>query len=182
MKSRRAPPASSSASGLPRSWDSAAEYSEMKICIFGAGAIGGFLAARLARTGAEVRVIARGPHLEAMRRNGVRLISDSEDFVVHPPCTADPAEAGPQDYVILTLKAHSLPAAAGSIEKLLGPETALVTAINGVPWWYFYKAGGPFDGTRIKSVDPGGAIYERLDPRRAIGCVVYPAAEVIAPG
>jgi 2-dehydropantoate 2-reductase len=154
----------------------------MKICIFGAGAIGGFLAARLARTAAAVRVIARGPHLEAMRRNGVRLISDREDFVVNPLCTADPAEAGPQDYVILTLKAHSLAAASDSIEKLLGPETALVTAINGVPWWYFYKTGGLFDGTRIKSVDPDGSIYERLDPKRAIGCIVYPAAEVVEPG
>ncbi len=154
----------------------------MKICIFGAGAIGGFLGARLARAGAEVSLIARGPHLEAMRRNGVRLISDSEDFVVRPLCTADPAEAGPQDYIILTLKAHSVAPAVGQIEKLLGPETALVTAINGLPWWYFYKAGGPFDGTRVKSVDPDGSLYERLHPRRAIGCIVYPAADVVEPG
>src|ERR1700735_5703485 len=109
----------------------------MKICIFGAGAIGGFLAARLSRTGADVTVISRGPHLEAMRHSGIRLISSSEDFTAHPQCTSDPAEAGQQDYVILTLKAHSLPPAAISIEKLLGPETALVSAINGVPWWYF---------------------------------------------
>jgi 2-dehydropantoate 2-reductase len=154
----------------------------MKICIFGAGAIGGFLAARLTRAGAEVRVIGRGPHLEAMRRNGVRLISDNDDFVVNPLCTSDPAEVGPQDYVILTLKAHSLPAARSSIEKLLGPETALVTAINGVPWWYFYRVGEAFEGTRIKSVDPDGSLYDRLHPQRAIGCVVYPAAEVIEPG
>lgn len=154
----------------------------MKICIFGAGAIGGFLAARLARAGAEISVIARGPHLEAMRRNGLRLISDSEDLVVNAMCTANPAEVGPQDYVILTLKAHSLPPAVNSIAKLLAPETAIVSAINGVPWWYFYKAGGRFEGTCVRSVDPDGSIYQRLDPRRAIGCVVYPAAEVIEPG
>jgi 2-dehydropantoate 2-reductase len=154
----------------------------MKICIFGAGAIGGFLGARLARAGEEVSVIARGPHLEAMRRNGVRLISDGDDFVVNPLCTADPAEVGPQDYIILTLKAHSLPPAVSQIEKLLGPETALVTAINGVPWWYFYKTGGLFDDTHVKSVDPDGSLYERLHPRRAIGCIVYPAAEVVEPG
>ncbi|HUN59949.1 MAG TPA: 2-dehydropantoate 2-reductase [Candidatus Binataceae bacterium] len=154
----------------------------MKICVFGAGAIGGFLAARLARAGAEVSVIARGPHLEAMRRNGLRLISAKEDFIVNPQCTSDPAEAGPQDYVILTLKAHSLPPAVGSIVKLLTPETSIVSAINGIPWWYFYKVGGPFDGTRVRSVDPDGSIYERLNPQRAIGCVVYPAAEVIEPG
>ncbi len=154
----------------------------MKICIFGAGAIGGLLGARLARAGAEVSVIARGPHHEAMRRNGIRLISDSDDFVVNPMCTADPAEVGPQNYIILTLKAHSLPPAVSQIEKLLGPETALVTAINGVPWWYFYKTAGPFEGTRIKSVDPDGSLYERLHPRRAIGCIVYPAAEVVEPG
>ena len=99
-----------------------------------------------------------------------------------PQCTSDPAEAGLQDYVILTLKAHSLPPAVSSIVKLLTPETAIVSAINGIPWWYFYKAGGPFDGTHVKSVDPDGSVYERLDPRRVIGCVVYPAAEVIEPG
>jgi 2-dehydropantoate 2-reductase len=154
----------------------------MKICVFGAGAIGGFLAARLTRAGAEVSVIARGPHLEAMCRNGLRLISDSEDFIVNPLCTADPSEAGPQDYVVITLKAHSLPPAVSSIVKLLAPDTAIVSAINGIPWWYFYNAGGLFDGMYVKSVDPDGSIYERLDPRRAIGCVVYPAAEVIEPG
>src|SRR6202007_2979045 len=106
----------------------------------------------------QVSVIARGPHLEAMRRNGVRLISDSDDFVVNPVCTAYPAEVGPQDYVILTLKAHSLAPAVSQIEHLLGPETALVAAINGVPWWYFYKTGGPFDGTRVRSVDPDGSL------------------------
>ena len=130
----------------------------MKICVFGAGAIGGFLGARLARAGAEVSVIAGGPHLEAMRRNGIRLISDGDDFVVNPRCTADPAEIGPQDYIVLTLKAHSIPPAVSQIEKLLGPETALVTAINGVPWWYFYKTGGPFDDTRVKSVDPDALV------------------------
>lgn len=154
----------------------------MKICVFGAGAIGGFLAARLAAAGAAVSVIARGPHLAAMRRDGLRVLSASGESVVRPLCTGDPAEAGPQDYVILTLKAHSLPAAVPQIEALLGPDTALVSAINGVPWWYFHRVGGPFEGTRLASVDPDGILWERLDPRRAIGCVVYPAADLVAPG
>jgi 2-dehydropantoate 2-reductase len=154
----------------------------MKVCIFGAGAIGGLMGVKLALAGADVTFIARGAHLEAMQKNGVKLLSDGQEHVVRVRCTADPAEAGPQDYVVLTLKAHSLPGSVGQIEKLLGPATALVTGVNGIPWWYFYKLGGPYDGTRIKSVDPDGALYERLHPSRAIGCIVYPAAEVIAPG
>lgn len=154
----------------------------MKVCIFGAGAIGGLMGVKLALAGADVTFIARGPHLEAMRKNGVKLLSEGQEHVVRANCTADPAEAGPQDFVVLTLKAHSLPGAVGQIEQLLGPETALVTGVNGIPWWYFYKLGGPYDGTRVKSVDPDGTLYERLHPSRAIGCIVYPAAEVIAPG
>ena len=154
----------------------------MKICVFGAGAIGGFIGAKLALAGAEVTFIARGPHLEAMRKNGIKLISDGQTHIAHPRCTSDAAEAGPQDVVIVTLKAHSLPAAAPAIEKLLGPETAILTAMNGVPYWYFHKHGGPYDDSRLKSVDPDGTLWERLHPRRAIGCVVYPAAEVIEPG
>lgn len=154
----------------------------MKVCIFGAGAIGGLMGVKLALAGADVTFIARGPHLEAMKRNGVKLLSEGQEHVVHVNCTSDPAEAGPQDYVVLTLKAHSLPGAVGQIERLLGPETALVTGVNGIPWWYFYKLGGPYDGTRVRSVDPEGTLYERLHPSRAIGCIVYPAAEVIAPG
>ena len=154
----------------------------MRIAIFGAGAIGGLLAARLARSGAEVTVIARGPHLAAMQAEGLRLVSGGETIVAHPRCVADAAEAGAQDFVIVTLKAHGLPAAAPAIAKMMGPETALVTAVNGVPYWYFHALEGPWRDRRVESVDPGGIVWETLPPARAIGCIVYPAAEVVAPG
>ena len=154
----------------------------MKICVYGAGAIGGYFGARLARCGHDVTLIARGPHLEAMRKNGLRLISAGDDFTVHPLCTDEPAEAGPQDYVIVTLKAHSVPAVAERMKPLLGPDTAVVPAVNGVPWWYFHKLEGPWQGTRVETVDPGGAQWTHIGPERVIGCVVYPAAEVVEPG
>jgi len=154
----------------------------MKICIFGAGAIGGLVGARLAAAGEDVTFIARGPHLAAMKANGVKLLSGGETIVVHPRCTDDPAEAGPQDYVVVTLKATGLAPAASSLQPLLGSDTAIVTAMNGIPWWYFHKLPGPFEDRRLDSVDPGGKLWEALHPSRAIGCVVYPAAEVIEPG
>ena len=154
----------------------------MKIAIFGAGAIGGMLGVRLAQAGVDVTFIARGPHLAAMQANGVTLLSGEETITVRPRCLADPAEAGVQDYVIVTLKAHSLPAAAPQIAAMMGPKTALVTGINGVPYWYFYGLESPYRGRPIESVDPGGKLWSILPPARAIGCVVYPAAEVTAPG
>jgi 2-dehydropantoate 2-reductase len=155
----------------------------MKLCIFGAGAIGGLMAAKLAAKGeTEVTVIARGPHLAAMQANGLKLISDGQETVVHPRCVASAEEAGPQDYVLVTLKAHSLPAAARQMQPLLGPETAIVSAVNGIPWWYFHKLPGPYEDRRVASVDPDGSLWETLHPSRAIGCIVYPAAEVSAPG
>lgn len=155
----------------------------MKICIFGAGAIGGLMAAKLAAKGeAEVTVIARGPHLAAMQANGLKLISEGQETVVHPRCVATAGEAGPQDYVVVTLKAHSLPAAARQMQPLLGPETAIVSAVNGIPWWYFHKLPGPYEDRRVASVDPDGSLWETLHPSRAIGCIVYPAAEVPEPG
>lgn len=155
----------------------------MRICVFGAGAIGGLMAAKLAQKGeAEVTVIARGPHLAAMQAQGLRLRSDGAETVAHPRCVASAEEAGPQDYVVVTLKAHSLPAAAPQMQPLLGPETAIVSAVNGVPWWYFHKLGGPHEGRRVESVDPGGVVSALLPPERAIGCIVYPAAEVPEPG
>jgi 2-dehydropantoate 2-reductase len=160
----------------------------MKLCIFGAGAIGGLMAAKLAAQRekggeAEVTVIARGPHLAAMQANGLKLISEGEqELVVRPRCFATAEEAGPQDYVLVTLKAHSLPSAAKQMQPLLGPQTAIVSAVNGIPWWYFHKLGGPFEGRRVESVDPGGAVSALLPPERAIGCIVYPAAEVTEPG
>jgi 2-dehydropantoate 2-reductase len=155
----------------------------MRICVFGAGAIGGLIAARLAARGeAEVTVIARGPHLAAMQADGLRLQSGGDEIVTRPRCVASAEEAGPQDYVLVTLKAHALPGAAAQMQPLLGPETAIVSAVNGVPWWYFHGMGGPHEGRVVESVDPGGVVSRLLPPARAIGCIVYPAAEVIAPG
>ena len=155
----------------------------MRLCVFGAGAIGGLMAAKLAARGdAEVTVIARGPHLAAMQANGLNLRSEGQEITVHPRCVGSAEQAGPQDYVLVTLKAHSLPGAAKQIQPLLGPETAIVSAVNGIPWWYFHKLPGPFEDHRVKSVDPDGTVWELLHPSRAIGCIVYPAAEVVEPG
>ncbi|MBO6782280.1 MAG: 2-dehydropantoate 2-reductase [Alphaproteobacteria bacterium] len=156
----------------------------MKVCIFGAGAIGGYMAVELARAGeAEVTCIARGPHLAAMRENGLKLVmDDGAEHVVQVNATDDPAEAGPQDYVIVTLKAHSATAVADRMTPLFHDDTAVVTAQNGVPWWYFYGLDGPHEGTRVESVDPGNRQWDIIGPERAIGCVVYPAAEIAEPG
>ncbi|MEE9280427.1 MAG: 2-dehydropantoate 2-reductase [Myxococcota bacterium] len=154
----------------------------MKICVYGAGAIGGYLGGQLSLAGQDVALIARGPHLEAMRDQGVRLLAGSEERVAHPRCSDDPREVGAQDYVIVTLKAHSVPAVVESMKPLLGPETAVVTATNGIPWWYFYRLEGPWLDQRLESADPGGKQWSGLGPERAIGCVVYPACEVIEPG
>ena len=154
----------------------------MKVAIFGAGAIGGFLGVKLAASGADVTFIARGPHLAAMQAHGVTLHSGGETINVRPRCLADPAEAGVQDYVVVTLKAHGLPGAAPSIARMMGPDSALVTGINGVPYWYFYGLDSRFRDRRVESVDPGGTLWDALPPSQAIGCVVYPAAEVVEPG
>jgi 2-dehydropantoate 2-reductase len=155
----------------------------MRICVFGAGAIGGLMAARIeAAQSAEVTIIARGPHLAAMQERGLKLLSGGAETVVHPRCVATAAEAGPQDAVIVTLKAHSLPSAAVQMQPLLGPETAIVSAVNGIPWWYFFGIGSAHEGRRVESVDPGGEVSRLLPPERAIGCIVYPAAEVVEPG
>ena len=154
----------------------------MKICIYGAGAIGAWLGVELSLAGEDVTLIARGPHLAAMQKNGVRLLIDGEEKVAHPRCVEDPAEAGPQDYVIITLKAHSLPGIADRLDPLLGPDTAVVTGVNGIPWWYFYKLDGPHENHKLESVDPGGRFWDVVGPERAIGFVVYPAAEIAEPG
>ena len=156
----------------------------MKVCIFGAGAIGGYMAVELASAGeADVTCIARGPHLAAMKANGLKLIGeDGAEKVARVACTDDPAAAGPQDYVIVTLKAHSAAAVADTMTPLFGSDTAVVTAQNGVPWWYFHEFGGEHEGTRLATVDPGDRQWEMIGPERAIGCVVYPAAEIAEPG
>ncbi len=154
----------------------------MKLCIFGSGATGGYLGVELARAGAEVSLVARGAHLDAIRRNGLKLLIGGEERVVHARATDDPSELGPQDYVIVALKAHSIPAAVESIAPLLGNDTAVVTASNGIPYWYFHDHGGAFRNTVLQTVDPGGRQWRALKPERAIGCIVYPATEVIEPG
>ncbi len=155
----------------------------MKICVFGAGAIGGYIGARLAEKGeADVSLVARGPHLAAMREKGLTLRTKDGETSVKVAATDDAAALGPQDFVILSLKAHSVPGVLDAMKPLLGPDTAIVTAQNGMPWWYFYKHGGEHDGRRVDAVDPGGRIWAALGPERAIGCVVYIAAEIDAPG
>ncbi|MEH2333460.1 2-dehydropantoate 2-reductase [Nostoc sp.] len=155
----------------------------MKICIVGAGAIGGYLGAKLALAGEEVILIARGSHLEAIQRNGLKLLmADGSSQIVTPLATSDIQSAGTQDVVILTVKAHSVPAIAPLLPALYNPHTMVVTAQNGVPWWYFRKYGGEYEGTWIQSVDPDGIIEASIGAERAIGCVVYPATEIIAPG
>lgn len=154
-----------------------------RVLIFGAGAIGGYMGVKLAQAGARVTFFARGPHLAAMKANGIKLISEgTESVVTDANFAGDPKEAGEQDFVIVSLKAHGLVAAVDQVASLLGPKTALVTAMNGVPYWYFHKHGGEHDGKRLESVDPGGVLWSKLGPERAIGCVVYPAANILAPG
>jgi 2-dehydropantoate 2-reductase len=139
--------------------------------------------AKLAANGeAEVSLVARGPHLQAMREHGLTLKDAAGEATVKVIGTDKPADLPPQDYVFLSLKAHSVPGILDGLKPLLGAETAVVTGQNGIPWWYFYKHGGANEGRRIESVDPGGRIWDAIGPERAIGCVVYPAAEVEAPG
>ncbi|MGE0658973.1 MAG: ketopantoate reductase family protein, partial [Reyranellaceae bacterium] len=154
----------------------------MKIAIFGAGAIGGYLGARLARAGVDVTLIARGPHLAAIRENGLTLHTLAESFTVRPHATDDPAQAGEQDFVFLTIKSNSAPAIAASLAPMLRPDSGVVTAMNGLPFWYFHKLGGPHEGRRLKSVDPGDLLWTHIGPQRAIGCVLDPAAAIEAPG
>ena len=154
----------------------------MKIAIVGAGAIGAFLGAKLALAGEDVYLIARGPHLKAMQANGVRVRSPEGNLEAHPTATHDYESIGPVEYVFLTVKAHSLTAIAPSLAPLLGADTAVVSAQNGIPWWYFMGQGGPFDGSSIESVDPGGVIAHAIDSSRVIGCVVYPSTVIVEPG
>jgi 2-dehydropantoate 2-reductase len=155
----------------------------VRICIYGAGSIGGFLAAGLAGVdGVELSVIVRGAHLEAIRANGLTLIRDGAETVARMRAESDPAALGPQDAVINCLKAHQSWAAAEHMAPLLGPETAVVTCQNGVPWWYFHAIGGDWEGRRLDAVDRGDRQWNAVGPERAIGCSVYPAAEIAAPG
>ena len=151
--------------------------------MFGAGAIGGYVGARLARQAdAEVSLVARGPHLAAMQANGLTVKQGSDSFTVHPRVTSDPNTLGHQDFVIVALKAYALPSVLDQLQPLLGRDTAILFAQNGMPWWYFHQHGGPFEGHTIESVDPQGEIWKRLGPERALGTVVWQAAAMEAPG
>ncbi len=141
------------------------------------------MAAKLAQTDVDVSVIARGPHLAAMQEKGLTLLEDGRDPINVPVRASDnAADLGPQDYVFITLKAHSVPAVVDTMQPLIGAETTLVSGVNGVPWWYFHKLDGPYEGTRLRSLDPGNVQWNGFGPDRVLGCVVYPAAEVVTPG
>ena len=154
----------------------------MKICVFGAGAIGGYMGVKLAQAGADVSLVARGPHLAAMQQNGLSLIEEGQEHKVSVSASDTPADLGEQDYIIVTLKAHSVPPVVEKMRPLIGKNTTIVSGVNGVPWWYFHKIGGPLEGTRLHSVDPDDAQWNGFGPDNVLGCVVYPAAEVIEPG
>jgi 2-dehydropantoate 2-reductase len=154
----------------------------MKIAVFGAGAIGSYLGVRLHQAGAKVSLIARGAQLEAMKTNGVTLTCGDETATVRPFVTDDPRDAGIQDYVFISVKAHTLPQAAEQVATLVGEETTLITAMNGIPYWYFYGVDSPWRDRIIQSVDPGGKLWRTLPPEQVIGSVLYPWAEIVAPG
>jgi 2-dehydropantoate 2-reductase len=154
----------------------------MKICIFGAGAIGGYMGVKLAQVGADVSLVARGPHLEAMKKNGLRLIEKDNDATVSVTASENPDDLGLQDYLIITLKAHSVPSIVDKVRPLVNEKTTVVFGVNGIPWWYFYKIGGELEGTKLDSVDPGDLQWKSFGPDKVLGCVVYPAAEVVEPG
>src|SRR5438034_8686207 len=154
----------------------------MKVCIFGAGAIGGYLGAGLAGAGVGVSFVARGPHLAAMRANGLKLQIDGQERTVRVPCSDNASEFGPQDFVIIALKAHSISDAVDSMLPLLDGETTIVTASNGLPYWFFDVDGVPYRGATMPSIDAGGRQRELLRSDRAVGCVVFPATEMVAPG
>jgi len=155
----------------------------MKICVVGAGAIGGYLAVRLAGIGEQVSVVIRGANLAAVRAHGMKLVNaDGSEQVAQLAATDTMAELGVQDVVILGMKAHQVAPVVPQLTALIGPQTLVITAQNGIPWWYFFKHGGPHEGARIEAVDPGGVISNGLPVDRTLGCIIYPAAELEAPG
>ena len=155
----------------------------MKVCVVGAGAIGGYMAVRIAKAGHDVSVIARGPHLAAIRSHGLKLVeADQELVATNLSATDNICELGPQDIVLLALKAHQIEAVVDDLSVLLGPKTVLVTLQNGIPWWYFQRLDSPYSGRVVKTVDPNGVLFSNIDPDRIIGCIAYPAATVSEPG
>ena len=154
----------------------------MKICVIGAGAIGGLLAAKLAHAGEDVSVIARGAHLVSTVENGLSLLEEGQEIVARVAATDRIVDVGEQDLIILGVKAHQVSAIVRDLPAIMGLQTAVLTVQNGIPWWYFFKHGGPYEGIRLESVDPGGVIADNLPLDRVIASVVYPAAEIERPG
>jgi 2-dehydropantoate 2-reductase len=154
----------------------------MKVCIFGAGAIGGYMAVMMKRGGVDVSLVARGPHLAAIKSNGLKVVFKDKELSADMPATNDPRELGPQDYIIIALKAHQAWESVDQLKPLLGPDTVVVTAQNGVPWWYFYGLDEKFASLRLKSVDPDNRQWNAIGPQRVIGATVYPATEITEPG
>ena len=155
----------------------------MKVCLYGAGAIGGYIAGHLAQVpGLEVSVVARGPHLQAIRERGLRVLAPGRDFTVRVRATNNPAELGVQDYVFITLKSHQVTPALDAMAPLLGPDTAVLPPTTGIPYWYFHGQPGPFAERRLERLDPGGRQWDVLRPERAIGCVYWVGTEVPEPG
>ena len=159
-----------------------ASEKKTSIAIYGAGAIGGHLGAMLSKAGFEVSLIARGDHLKAIEQHGLRLIAQDQDFITKPRVTDDPSQLGSHDYVIMSLKSYQAPEVVEQMQPLLGENTTVATAMNGIPWWYFYKLPGQWENHRITSVDPEGKQWMSIGPERAIGCITYVASEVIEPG
>lgn len=154
----------------------------MKVCIYGAGAIGAHLAVLLHGAGVDVSVVARGPHLQAIKDKGLKLLINGEEKVAKLRAAKNPEELGVHDYVIVAVKSHQAWDAAEHMLPLIGPNTHVVTAQNGIPWWYFHGLKGPWEDRQLESVDPGGRQWRAIGPERAIGCTVYPAAEITEPG
>src|SRR3954451_16912156 len=154
----------------------------MRVAVLGAGAIGAYVGAALARGGTDVPLVARGENLAAMQRDGVKVLSDRGDFEAHPPATDDPSEIGPVDFVFLGLKANSYATCGNLLEPLLHDDTAVIAAQNGIPWWYFHGVDGPYAGRQIETVDPDGAVTRVIAPERAMCGRVYAGPAVEAPG
>ncbi len=154
----------------------------MRFLIAGAGAVGAYLGAHMARAGLDVTLFARGRHLQAIQERGVRVLTADGDFEAHPSVTGNLEEVGPVDVIFLTVKAHSLPQLAPQLRCVVGPETTFVSTQNGVPWWFFHGAGGELDGLRLESVDPGGVVSAAIEPRRVLGSIIYFATEITEPG
>ena len=154
----------------------------MRIVVAGAGAIGGYIGARLIRAGADVTLFARGPHLQAMKERGLRVRSPEGDFEVRPAASGDLASIGKADVVVLGVKAHSLTQLAPKLSTLFTPDTVVVSTQNGIPWWYFQRAGGELDGLCLERVDPGGVVAAAIDPGRVVGSLAYFSTEITEPG